>query len=45
MLNEIMEWIADDNKPYENSYESDYGNDNRYDSYEPEYTDNAYNSL
>jgi hypothetical protein len=33
-----------DNKPYENSYESDYGNDNRYDSYEPEYTDNAYNS-
>lgn len=29
---------------YGNSYERDYGNDNRYDSYEPEYTDKAYNN-
>ena len=29
---------------YGNSYEQDYGMDNRYDSYEPEYTDKTYNS-
>ncbi|HET7644065.1 MAG TPA: hypothetical protein VFK40_11195 [Nitrososphaeraceae archaeon] len=33
-----------DKDPYGNSYEQDYGMDNRYDSYEPEYTDKSYNS-
>lgn len=33
-----------DKDPYGNSYEQDYGMDNRYDNYEPEYTDKSYNS-